>query len=333
MRISDTMSWVSAVSSEELITKQAEMVYAQDPGLPGYAPRVWAYRNTIKALNWYSSVREKLDDPKCQFPRPSRVSCAADGPRVDVKRRPRLLFDLERVLFSKRVCIALVALVDLRITTVLRPHIAGSRSGSHCCPVARADASWFIKFKGFSNTPYPGGQGKSVNGTFHVPTCDWYDNGTAPRCSGFYHDQEQTRMPPRPPPIIPALRRAPPFFFCSHHRALTPLSVPLGRRSTWTEVCVCVGWRISDGGVLPQPSTLAEALRTGWMVIASSSATADPPTHARSTSLTTAEVKWRAAPSATGSSTSEVHVCFARLVYRLCCALPSCRSLYWALAS
>jgi hypothetical protein len=22
--------------------------------------------------------------------------------------------------------------------------------------------------------------------------CDWYDNGTAPRCSGFYHDQEQT---------------------------------------------------------------------------------------------------------------------------------------------
>merc|ERR1719231_541787 len=94
------------------------MVYAQDPGVPGYAPRVWAYRNTIKALNWYSSVREKLDDPKY--------------------------------------------------------------------------ASWFIKFKGFSNSPYPGGQGKSANGSFHVPTCDWYNNGTAPRCSGFYHDQEQT---------------------------------------------------------------------------------------------------------------------------------------------
>ena len=26
--------------------------------------RVWVYRNTIKALNWYSSVREKLDDPQ-----------------------------------------------------------------------------------------------------------------------------------------------------------------------------------------------------------------------------------------------------------------------------
>ena len=51
------------MSSEELITKQAEMVYADDPGVPGYAPRVWAYRNTIKALNWYSSVRKKLDDP------------------------------------------------------------------------------------------------------------------------------------------------------------------------------------------------------------------------------------------------------------------------------
>lgn len=47
--------WANAhpMSSEELITKQAEMVYEQDPGVPGYAPRVWAYRNTIKALNWY----------------------------------------------------------------------------------------------------------------------------------------------------------------------------------------------------------------------------------------------------------------------------------------
>lgn len=42
--------WANAhpMTSEELITQQAEMVYAQDPGLPGFAPRVWAYRNTIK---------------------------------------------------------------------------------------------------------------------------------------------------------------------------------------------------------------------------------------------------------------------------------------------
>lgn len=48
--------WANAhpMSSEELITKQAEMVYAADPGVPGSMPRVWAYRNTIKALNWYS---------------------------------------------------------------------------------------------------------------------------------------------------------------------------------------------------------------------------------------------------------------------------------------
>ena len=101
------------MDSQSLITKQAEMVLDIDPGVPGYAPRVWAYRNTIKALNWYSSVREKLDDPKY--------------------------------------------------------------------------ASWFIKFNGFSNTPYPGGQGEKQNGSFHVPTCDWYNNGTKPRCSGFYH--------------------------------------------------------------------------------------------------------------------------------------------------
>lgn len=42
--------WANAhpMSSEELITQQAEMVYAADPGVPGYMPRVWAYRNTIK---------------------------------------------------------------------------------------------------------------------------------------------------------------------------------------------------------------------------------------------------------------------------------------------
>ena len=35
--------WANAhpMSSEELITKQAEMVYADDPGVPGFAPRVW----------------------------------------------------------------------------------------------------------------------------------------------------------------------------------------------------------------------------------------------------------------------------------------------------
>jgi hypothetical protein len=57
--------WANAhpMNSEELITKQAEMVLAADPGVSGEQPRVWAYRNTIKALNWYSSVREKLDDP------------------------------------------------------------------------------------------------------------------------------------------------------------------------------------------------------------------------------------------------------------------------------
>ena len=54
------------MSSEELITKQAEAVLAVDAGIPGQNPRVWAYRNTIKALNWYTAVREKLDDPKCK---------------------------------------------------------------------------------------------------------------------------------------------------------------------------------------------------------------------------------------------------------------------------
>ena len=116
--------WANAhpMDSEELITKQAEMVLAADPGVSGQQPRVWAYRNTIKALNWYSKVREKLDDPRY--------------------------------------------------------------------------ASWFIKFNGFANKPYPGGEGleQNTSGAFHVPPCDWYgDNRSGPpKCSGFYHDQEQT---------------------------------------------------------------------------------------------------------------------------------------------
>jgi len=118
------------MASEELLTKQGEMVYAVDPGVPGYAPHVWVYRNTIKALNWYTSVRVKLDDP--------------------------------------------------------------------------AYSSWFIKFNGFSDSPYPGGTGLAQNGSYHVPTCDFYGNSTnPPKCSGFYHDQEQSPEHPGGGPAYP----------------------------------------------------------------------------------------------------------------------------------
>lgn len=99
------------MDSEKLILKQAEAVLAAEPGIPGQAPRVWAYRNTIKALNWYGSVRQKLDDPRY--------------------------------------------------------------------------ASWFIKFKDY--------KGPESNNSYHVPACDWYGTeGSPPKCSGFYHDQDQT---------------------------------------------------------------------------------------------------------------------------------------------
>ena len=57
--------WAKArpMDAEALLLKQAEAVLAADPGVPGGAPRVWVYRNTIKALNWFGSVREKLEDP------------------------------------------------------------------------------------------------------------------------------------------------------------------------------------------------------------------------------------------------------------------------------
>ena len=53
------------MTCEESLTEQAESVLAEmGPYVKGEQPRLWVYRNTIKALNWFSSVREKLDDPK-----------------------------------------------------------------------------------------------------------------------------------------------------------------------------------------------------------------------------------------------------------------------------
>ena len=47
-------------------------------------------------------------------------------------------------------------------------------------------SSWFIKFKDY--------RGPSSNDSYHVPACDWFGNAThPPKCSGFYHDQEQAR--------------------------------------------------------------------------------------------------------------------------------------------
>ena len=106
------------MDSQSLITQQAEMALATEAGVPGQAPRVWAYRNTIKALNWHRSVREKLDDPKY--------------------------------------------------------------------------ASWFIKFKDY--------KGPQSNNSYHVPACDWAPPN--PKCSGFYHDQEQTPEHPGANPKV-----------------------------------------------------------------------------------------------------------------------------------
>ena len=113
--------WANAhpMNSQELLTKNAKAVLAAEPGVPGEAPRVWVYRNTIKGLNWYSSVRKKLDDPKY--------------------------------------------------------------------------ASWFIKFKDY--------KGPQSNNSYHVPACDWAPPN--PKCSGFYHDQEQTPEHPGGGPAYP----------------------------------------------------------------------------------------------------------------------------------
>jgi hypothetical protein len=50
------------MDDEEYLVKQADLVVAANRALGG-STRVGVYRNTIKALNWMTSVREKLDDP------------------------------------------------------------------------------------------------------------------------------------------------------------------------------------------------------------------------------------------------------------------------------
>ena len=59
------IEWVNnrPMNDDELLLQQAERVLARDPGIEGEQPRVWLYRNKIKALNWIGQVREKLDDP------------------------------------------------------------------------------------------------------------------------------------------------------------------------------------------------------------------------------------------------------------------------------
>ena len=70
-------------------------------------------------------------------------------------------------------------------------------------------SSWFIKFRGFNNAPYPGGRGRAenVSGAYHVPPCDWYQynsSSSPPACSGFWHDQKQS---PEHPGYVPCTRK------------------------------------------------------------------------------------------------------------------------------
>jgi hypothetical protein len=52
--------WAAAkpMDCEELLIQQAAATAAATPG-----SRVWVYRNSIKALPWYTTVRAKLEDP------------------------------------------------------------------------------------------------------------------------------------------------------------------------------------------------------------------------------------------------------------------------------
>ena len=161
-------------------------------------------------------------------------------------------------------------------------------------------ADWFIKFDGFSNTPYPGGQGLAQNNSYHVPACDFYNNGTAPRCSGFYHDQVRGASA-----WLEAARRrgasadeSASRRVAVKRRQLTPSPSHPGTRLRRSKR------RTTRAAASPTPSTAS----------ASSSVTAGPLTRAANTSLITARrPSSTGSRFATGSSTTCV-MCAARLI-------------------
>jgi len=95
--------WVNPpMNDEELMVTQVAILKEWNPNI-----KVFVYRNLVKALPWFTSIRNKISDPTY--------------------------------------------------------------------------SEWFLKFK-------PGGF--FPNGSYHVPQCD--NNYNPPKCTDFYHDQEQT---------------------------------------------------------------------------------------------------------------------------------------------
>ena len=63
------------------------MVLAVDPGVEGYNPRVWAYRNSIKALNWYvTSPFVSCSHPDATIPGPRALCCPHQLSGMDCSR-------------------------------------------------------------------------------------------------------------------------------------------------------------------------------------------------------------------------------------------------------
>jgi hypothetical protein len=98
--------------------------------------RVFVYRNLVKALPWFTQVREKIQVPRHVSSWCTEFSCGRPHPLC--------------------VCVFVCG----RPTRQKDPAYAG----------------WFLKFSG--------------TGNYHVPDCD--ANYSPPRCSDFYHDQDQT---------------------------------------------------------------------------------------------------------------------------------------------
>jgi hypothetical protein len=81
--------WVEPpMSCEERLVEQAALLKAARPGV-----RVMGYRNIVKALPWFSSVREKMDDPAVRTTRstlPARCARDCDSNNISLTQ-PRNL--------------------------------------------------------------------------------------------------------------------------------------------------------------------------------------------------------------------------------------------------
>ena len=195
--------WAKAkpMTCAELMIAQANLTKSSSP-----STRVFVYRNSIKALPWFTDVREKLSDAAYSawfMP----FNCTATIVAGDTAR-----LVVPAPLSTGASCSFVSGQDYDRGSSGPLPNVAAA-SAADCCAkctafsgcwaAAYVDSQKQCYFKMQNQTQHPDSDSAAVGcwppghtpppnptGLCHVPLCD--TNYAPPLCSGLYHDQEQT---------------------------------------------------------------------------------------------------------------------------------------------